>query len=197
MEKKKHMILASSSPRRRELLSHISLDFEIIPSKGPEIVASDIPSEVVSMLSHQKAFEVWDGLADKENSVVIGADTVVSVNGSILGKPADEADAYRMLKALSGRRHEVFTGVTVICEKDGEVREISFFECTGVSFIELDDEEINDYIASGEPMDKAGAYGIQDGSSIFVSGIEGDFYNVVGLPVCRLYRELKALGGII
>ncbi len=189
----KKIILASASPRRRELLTLIDMNFEVIPSKGREIMISNIPENVVSALSEQKAYEVWSCLPDRRDLIVIGADTVVSIDGKILGKPKDNEDAYSMLSMLSGREHEVFTGVTLITLERGEEIIKTFYESTKVTFMTLTDEEILDYIASGEPLDKAGAYGIQDGSAKFVTGINGDYYNVVGLPVCRLYRELKSI----
>lgn len=179
------MILASQSPRRRELLSLITADFRVIPAKGEEILPEGIsPSEAVVLLSRQKAAEIYK---EYKNETIIAADTVVAIDGKILGKPTDEADAAAMLKLLSGRTHSVFTGVCII-SPDGS--ENSFAEETTVEFWELSDKLIADYVSSGEPMDKAGAYGIQDAGALLVKRINGDYYNVMGLPVGRLFREL-------
>lgn len=180
------MILASQSPRRKELLSLITTDFEIIPAKGEEILPEKIsPENAVLLLAQQKADEIF---TKYKNQVIIAADTVVAVDGKILGKPADETDAFNMLKTLSGRVHSVFTGVCVI-SANGEKTE--FAEQTAVEFYPLSDEEIRAYIATGEPMDKAGAYGIQERGALLIKRIEGDYYNVMGLPVGRLSRVLK------
>lgn len=182
------MILASQSPRRRELLSLITEDFRIIPAKGEENLPENIsPREAVLLLSRQKATEIY---SEYKNEAIIAADTVVAAGGKILGKPADEKDAADMLRLLSGTRHSVFTGVCVISE-DGAIN--NFAEETVVEFYPLTEEEIAAYVATGEPMDKAGAYGIQDRGAILVKSIIGDYYNVMGLPVGRLYRELKTV----
>ena len=181
------MILASQSPRRRELLSLITADFKVIPAKGEEILPEGIsPSEAVILLSRQKAAEIYK---EYKNEALIASDTVVAIDGKILGKPIDEQDAVEMLKLLSGRTHSVFTGVCIIAS-DGS--ENSFAEETTVEFWELSDELIDDYVKSGEPMDKAGAYGIQGSGAMLVKRINGDYYNVMGLPIGRLYRELPA-----
>lgn len=183
------IILASGSPRRRELLEMLGVkDLEIIPARGQELPHPELsPAGLVKELSRAKAAEVAE---DHPDAVVIGADTVVSVDGSVLGKPRDGQNAARMLRILSGRAHEVFTGVTVM--KNGAVQ--SFVERTQVRFRKLSEEEIEAYVATGEPMDKAGAYGIQGVASLFVEGIDGDFFNVMGLPVCRLGTILKTVG---
>lgn len=181
------MILASQSPRRRELLSLITTDFKVIPAKGEEILPDGIsPKEAVILLSRQKAAEIYK---EYKNDTIIASDTVVAIDGKILGKPIDVADAAAMLRSLSGRTHSVFTGVCII-SPDGS--ENCFAEETTVEFWELSDEHITDYVRSGEPMDKAGAYGIQDAGALLVKCINGDYYNVMGLPVGRLYRELFA-----
>lgn len=181
------MILASQSPRRRELLSLIAADFKVIPAKGEEILPEGIsPSEAVLLLSRQKAAEIY---REYKNEIIIASDTVVAIDGKILGKPVDEADAVVMLKMLSGRTHNVFTGVCII-SSDGT--ENSFAEETTVEFWQLSDDFIEEYVKSGEPMDKAGAYGIQGSGALLVKSINGDYYNVMGLPVGRLYRELSA-----
>lgn len=181
------LILASKSPRRKELLSLITTDFEIIPAVGEENADPALsPDMFVQELARQKALEIAENHPD---DIIIGSDTVVAINGEILGKPKDEKDAFRMLKMLSGTSHSVFTGVAVI--KDGKTH--SFTEETKVRFFPLDDYEIERYIATGEPFDKAGAYGIQDIGALLVEGIDGDYYNVMGLPVGRLFRLMGEL----
>ncbi|MCR5719792.1 MAG: Maf family protein [Lachnospiraceae bacterium] len=192
----KKIILASASPRRRELLKTIGLDFEIKVSDVEEKCDEIHPAKVVEALSFIKGKAVWDSLQDKNLSVVLSADTVVSLEGKILGKPSDEKRAFEMLKSLSGKSHEVYTGVTLICKEGKEVITRTFHEATKVFFYEMSDEEILDYIATKEPMDKAGAYGIQGLGSRFVQRIEGDYNTVVGLPAARVYRELKYMGAL-
>ncbi|MBE6902851.1 MAG: septum formation protein Maf [Ruminococcaceae bacterium] len=180
------MILASQSPRRKELLSLITEDFRVIPAKGEEILPANIsPSEAVILLSRQKAAEIY---TEYKNELIIASDTVVAVDGEILGKPTNEQDAARMLRLLSGRSHSVFTGVCVIRE-DGS--EVCFAEETLVEFRALSEQEIAAYIATGDPMDKAGAYGIQGRGALLVRRIDGDYYTVMGLPVCRLYETIR------
>ena len=182
------MILASKSPRRKELLSLITEDFCVIPAVGEELLPEGIsPERAVILLSRQKAAEIY---AQHKGELIVASDTVVAAQGEILGKPADKEDAKRMLRLLSGRSHSVFTGVCVIAQ-DGS--EHYFAEQTIVEFRTLSDSEINAYIATGEPMDKAGAYGIQGKGALLVRRIEGDYYNVMGLPVCRLYELLSSL----
>lgn len=187
------MILASASPRRRELLEQIGMEFEVRVSRVEERVTTDIPRQAVEELSAQKAEAVFDD-SDELNRelLVIGADTIVSVDGSILGKPRDEMEAAEMLRCLSGRKHRVYTGVTLLHRKPGEaVERKTFHEATEVEFFPMTEEEILQYIATGDPLDKAGAYGIQGLCARYIKGIEGDYNNVVGLPVGRLYQELK------
>lgn len=185
------MILASQSPRRRELLSLITDKFSIIPAKGEEIIGENVsPSEAVKMLARQKAVEIYSEYKDE---TIIAADTVVAIDGEILGKPHSAENAAEMLRKLSGRRHSVFTGVCVI-HHDGETD--IFAEETQVEFYPLTEREIADYVATGEPMDKAGAYGIQGRGALLVKGISGDYYNVMGLPVGRLYRVLLGRGAV-
>ena len=199
------LILASASPRRKELLLQMGLDFEICPAKGEEVITAMRPCEVVCELSRQKAEEVASGIlcynrthteiVTPQDILVIGADTVVAWEDQILGKPKDEADAKRMLAMLSGGCHSVYTGVTlVVMEPSGRTGEHSFFEKTDVEMYEMTPEEIDHYVSTGEPMDKAGAYGIQGKCAIYIRGIEGDYNNVVGLPIARLYQECKRIG---
>lgn len=183
------IILASASPRRRELLETIGItDFIVCPALGDEIIDnSHSPAQIVMELSAQKAREV----AEKYPAdLIIAADTVVSIGGKTLGKPADEGDAKAMLERLSGNAHEVFTGVTAI--KDG--CEICIYEQTQVFFRDMSEREILAYIKTGEPMDKAGSYGIQGRGAVFVQKIIGDYFNVMGLPLCRLGTILSELG---
>ena len=183
------IILASGSPRRRELLEMLGLKFEIRPARGGEHPPEGAgPEETVLALASAKAEEIAEHSA--ENDVIIAADTIVWLDGKLLGKPHDEADAARMLRSLSSREHEVWTGVALI---RGAER-VSGAEQTFVKFRKLSDAEIADYIATGEPMDKAGAYGAQGYASLFVEGIRGDFFNVMGLPLCRLGKMLGKLG---
>lgn len=185
------IVLASASPRRRELLKQIGLDYEVCPSHGEEQTAGSAPQETVLSLSEQKAQEVYERLAAQDGRplLVIGADTLVACDGVVLGKPKDEEDAMGMLRLLQGRSHQVYTGVTVIWQEK-EPRRFSFFECTQVEFFPMQEEEIRAYVATGEPMDKAGSYGIQGKCAAHIRGILGDYNNVVGLPVGRLYQEL-------
>lgn len=199
------MILASASPRRKELLEQIGAEFVICPAKGEEVITETDPSAVVMELSRQKAEEVAYGvliyneqhadLATPQDILVIGADTVVAYENQILGKPKDEEDARRILTMLSGKTHSVYTGVTfVFIDKEGRTGEHCFFEKTDVCMYPLKEEEIDRYIQSGDPMDKAGSYGIQGRFAIHIKEIRGDYNNVVGLPVARLYQELQKLG---
>ena len=191
------IILASASPRRKELLRQIGLEFEIQVSQVEEVITQTQPGKVVEELSSQKARAVVDALDEeeyKEGVLVIGADTVVAADGEILGKPKDESEAVKMLHFLSGRSHEVFTGVTLFYKKQGRERIIkSFHERTAVVFYPMGDDEIAEYVATRDCMDKAGAYGIQGGAALFCDAMAGDYYNVMGLPVCRLGQVLRKL----
>lgn len=182
------LILASSSPRRKELLTNLGLTFEVSASLIDEIIdASATPAEIVISLAQQKAIDVSKQFPD---SFVIGADTIVVKDSIILGKPKDEQDANNMLKMLSGQTHSVYTGVAIVKKSVPT----TFFVETAVTFWPLTDEEIDQYIQSGEPFDKAGSYGIQGLGATLVKEIKGDYFSVVGLPVSRLIRELKKLG---
>ena len=184
------IILASQSPRRKELLERMGIrDFETISPNVDESAFHGLPpEELVRRLSAEKAAAVAGKVG--EDAIVIAADTVVALEGAVLGKPADELDAFKMLSALSGVRHQVYTGVTVC--RGGEKQ--TAHEVTDVTFRELSEREIEDYISTGEPMDKAGAYGIQGYGALLIQGISGDYYNVMGLPVCRLSGMLSHLG---
>lgn len=215
-EQNVRLVLASASPRRRELLSQIGLEFTVMPSTKEENAKTTEAGALVQELSRQKAVDIWEQLsggqgqnpdADQEQIaeetqepnlngkrqpelLVIGADTVVCCEGKILGKPHSREAAAEMLTALQGRSHEVYTGVTLYSQSET----VTFFECTQVEFYPMTEVEISEYIDSKEPMDKAGAYGIQGLGARFVKGIRGDYNNVVGLPVGRLHQELKSHG---
>lgn len=239
-EQNVRLVLASASPRRRELLSQIGLEFTVMPSTKEEHAKATEAGALVQELSRQKAVDIWEQLSGGQGQnpdanqeqlsdanqgqnpdanqgqisdanqkqisgemwepnldgkrqpelLVIGADTVVCCEGKILGKPHSREAAAEMLTALQGRSHEVYTGVTLYSQSEA----VTFFECTQVEFYPMTKAEISDYIDSKEPMDKAGAYGIQGLGARFVKGIRGDYNNVVGLPVGRLYQELKSHG---
>ena len=184
------LILASASPRRKELLGKIGMEFEIIPAKGEEVITQTLPWEVVKELSFQKAKEIAD--KQKEECIVIGSDTIVAKGEKIMGKPKDEDDAFAMLSSIAGDVHQVYTGVTLI-RTGNNPKVITFAEKTDVLLYPMTAEEIDAYIATKDCMDKAGAYGIQGDFAIHVKGIEGDYYNVVGLPIGKVYQELKRL----
>lgn len=189
------IVLASGSPRRKELLAKTGLKFSVVVSGGEEKAETSDPAETVEKLSLDKASAVADLLqAEKEPQLIIGADTVVACDGEILGKPSDRKDAFRMLWKLQGQTHQVYTGVTLLLKKKHTWQAHTFSEKTDVQFYPVSREELLAYIETGEPMDKAGSYGIQGGFGIYVKGICGDYNNVVGLPVGRLVYELKKLG---
>ena len=184
------LILASASPRRRELLGYFGLPFTVIPAAGPEVPPDEADAgRTAWYLSLQKARQVAQAHPD---ALVIGADTVVGVDGLILGKPRDEADARRMLRLLSGREHQVYTGVSLVRWNGSFSR--TRLGMTRVFFREMTDGEIDAYVATGEPMDKAGAYGYQGRAGMYIEKIEGDFFNVVGLPLCLLGEMLTEAG---
>lgn len=184
------IILASGSPRRKEILMRHKVSFEVIKSDAEEVITKSEPDSVVKELSRQKAFDVAGKLSGEEK-YILAADTVVAKDNKILGKPQDEEDAFNMLKHLQGDVHEVYTGVTLL-RSGSEIKEcLNFAEVTKVYVYPMSDEEIRSYIATKEPMDKAGAYGIQGCFAIHIKGIEGDYDNVVGLPVARFYQECK------
>lgn len=205
------IILASASPRRKELLKKLFPDFEVIPAKGTEVYTKQHPSEIVQELSGQKAAEIEQtlyGMADtaqkaadiiyeqSRDYLILGADTVVALRDQILGKPRDVSHAKEILRMLAGNVHQVYTGVTLIIVLHGKRQCIEFAECTHVRFYPMTDAEIEAYVRSGEPMDKAGSYGIQGLGGRFVQGIDGDYQNVVGLPTARIYQVLKKIDEI-
>ncbi len=221
LERKFRYILASQSPRRRELLRKLGLEAEVMPSHLPEERTTDDPRELVEMLARQKAEDIGarlgilrsggkagraDGCPEEggrgaarieegenksrqEEMVILAADTVVSLEGRILGKPGDHEEACRMVKEMQGRRHQVFTGVMILSEKQRELFSVE----TEVYVHAMTEEEIRSYAALEEPMDKAGAYGIQGEFCRYIDKIEGDFYNVMGLPIASLYQHLKRM----
>lgn len=192
---KYRLILASASPRRREILARVGAEFEVIPATGEEMLTSRKPEQAALELSRQKAEETAGTLSrDAGNIVVLGADTIVSLDGEILGKPKDKEDAVRMLGMLNGREHSVFTGVTMIVRGSGLEKIISFYEETRVFMYPMTEKQIQAYIETGEPMDKAGSYGIQGKCAVYIEKIVGDYYNVVGLPVAAIYQNLEKSG---
>ena len=192
----KKIILGSGSPRRKELLSQIGVPFEVRVSEKEEIYTQTIPKEIVKELALMKAENVASEIPAK-STIVIGADTVVVHQDQILGKPKDEQDAFRMIQSLQGDVHQLYTGVAILdFDGNGEKTVISHAVETRVSVNPMSEEEIWKYVQSKEPMDKAGAYGIQGKFSAFIEKIEGDYFNVVGLPVSYVYQILKQLGEI-
>lgn len=199
----RRLVLASGSPRRRELMSLVGLEYDVVVSDIDERIQESDPCEYVKKLSYAKAMSVLERLSSESGEekglagnttdgyIVVGADTIVHHNGSILTKPRDREDAYRIIKSLSGDVHQVYTGVSICTDE----RCVSFCEKTDVEVYDMTDEEIYMYIDTGEPMDKAGAYGIQGRFAAYVKGIRGDYNNVVGLPIARVVHELRN-GGI-
>ena len=185
-------ILASQSPRRRELLARTGLEFEVIPSDVDEKITKEIPSDVVMELAHQKAENVYGKITDLNDYTVIGSDTIVVYRDEILGKPVDKQEAYDMLSMLADRTHQVYTGVSLIQKKNGEKKTKTFFVQTDVTLYPIDKEDLHRYVESKDPMDKAGAYGIQGNFAIHVKEIKGDYNNVVGLPIGIVYQTTAA-----
>lgn len=210
------IVLGSASPRRKELLEQIGLEFRIVVSDAEENIRETVPHRIVEELSCIKAQAVLDSLDTEEEVLVIGADTIVALGDEILGKPKDRDDALRMIEMLQGNVHEVYTGVTLLhrerAKDGGAVTRNTFHEMTKVSFYSMSPAEVEGYVDTPNPVkcdgvskwnpdsvpfeceDKAGAYGIQGGCARYISGIEGDYNNVVGLPVGRLYQEAKKSG---
>lgn len=190
------VILASASPRRTELLAQAGIAHEIIKSTCEENVTTNVPEELVMDLSAQKAEDVFLRCLSSEEKgdfLVIGSDTVVAADGKILGKPKDDEEAFKMISRLQNNQHQVYTGVTIFSRICGEQKKKTFYECSHVNVYPMTTEEINAYLAKGEHRDKAGAYGIQGAFAIYIQGIEGDYNNIVGLPIARLYQELKTI----
>ena len=192
------IVLASSSPRRRELMAQAGFRFEVIVSEADENIEVEAPDRMVEELSKRKAGAVAElvktqGFAE-DSVLIVGADTMVSIDGKKLGKPAGEAGTEAMLKELSGRTHQVYTGVALDAVRQGVYTVHSFVQRTDVFVYPMTDAEIEAYMDTGEPFDKAGAYGIQGRFGKYIEKINGDYLNVVGLPLGRLYQEMKRLG---
>lgn len=193
--RQRQVILASGSPRRKELLEQMGLTFQILPSKKEEKQIGETPAQIVEGLSRQKAQDVAEQIL-LDQSVVIGADTIVVCDGQIMGKPQSEEKACEMIGMLQGKTHQVYTGVTVAetersVDGTNKIAYDTFSCCTQVKVFPMDETEIKRYVALGESMDKAGAYGIQGGFGTYVEGIEGDYNNVLGLPISALYQRIK------
>ena len=188
----KKIVLASASPRRRELLEKIGVTFTVVPTEGDEKTTKTRPEEVVEELAFQTASE--NRAIQEKDVMVIGSDTVVAVDGRILGKPGSREEAVHMLQMIQGRIHQVYTGVAVLINEREERRQLVFHEKAQVEVYPMTEEEIQNYVATGEPMDKAGAYGIQGSFAVYVKKIDGDYNTIVGFPVSRFYQELKAAG---
>ena len=190
------IILASASPRRKELLEKIGVSFDVVTASGEEIITRTVPWEIVEELSATKAYATAEKIQQQaaEGTLVIGADTIVAFQGEILGKPSDERNAAETLQKLQGNTHQVYTGVTFLVKTCDGWKQHSFYECTDVTFYPAEKEEIQEYIKTGEPMDKAGSYAIQGLWAVYVKGICGDYNNVVGLPVARVFQEARKLG---
>ncbi|MBQ8638658.1 MAG: septum formation protein Maf [Lachnospiraceae bacterium] len=186
----KPIILASASPRRRELLALAGYEFQVQASDVEETVTKTLPSEIVQELSQQKAAAV--AALQSKDCLVIGSDTLVAFENEVMGKPTDREDAIHMITKLSGNTHQVYSGVTILEISNGTIsRSRTFAECTNVHVVPMEPDEIASYVDCGECKDKAGAYGIQGKFGVYISGIDGDYYNVVGLPISRLHKELK------
>lgn len=183
-----NMILASGSPRRKELLEQLGWQFSIAVAEGEEVTQQTKPECIVRELSYQKAMEIAAKAPDGD--IVIGADTMVSYEGKMLGKPGNEEEACEMLQSLQGEIHQVHTGVTVVIRSGEDFEYFTFDETTDVEMYPMTERQIREYVATKEPMDKAGAYAIQGIAARYVKGIRGEYSNVVGLPIARLYQEM-------
>ncbi len=190
------VILASGSPRRRELLDIVGIGHEVMKSDASEEIGKMEPGETVQELARRKALAVAERMPDagEDTCFILGADTVVAFDGQILGKPADAQDAANMLRSLSGHAHEVYTGAAIVKQSAAGQEIRAFYVKTTVHVCDMTEEEIDWYIGTGDAFDKAGSYGIQGPFAAFVDHIEGDYQNVVGLPVSRVYRELTDMG---
>ena len=185
---KRNLILASASPRRQELLKLCKVPFTVEVSKANEVIDRTLPlEEAIALVAKQKAEEVYQR---NEECLILGSDTIVAIGNEILGKPKDKEDARRMMQLLSGKTHQVITGVCLMCKEETRV----FASVADVTFSEMTTEEIEDYISKDEPYDKAGAYALQGEAAIYISGIQGDYYTIVGLPVHLVYKHLQEMG---
>ena len=186
------IILASGSPRRKEILKQAGLNFKVIPSKKEEITSFTEPEKIVEELAFIKADDIKTQAP--KNSIIIGADTIVCNQGAILGKPKNKPEAIQMLLNLQGHEHSVYTGVCIILKQGNQIKIRKFAELTRVKVASLSKEKIEEYCSTGEPMDKAGAYAIQGLFAKYIEGIVGDYYNVVGFPIARFWKEMEELG---
>lgn len=186
------VVLASGSPRRREIMDLIEAAYEVKACNKEEVITSTVPQEVVKELALMKASAVLEEV--EGDALVIGADTVVAHEGAILGKPKDEKDACEMIKNLQGKTHEVYTGVALLIRKNQELKTINFPVATNVTIAPMTEKEIKNYVATGEPLDKAGAYAVQGKFAPYIIGLSGDYYNVVGFPISSICSELKKEG---
>jgi len=187
----KEFVLASASPRRKELLTQIGLKFRTCTSKKEEEILRNTPEDIVKDLSYTKARDVYE--RGNRDAIVIGADTIVVADEVVLGKPKDENEAFAMIKKLQGDTHQVYTGVSIIWEQNNNTHVSSFVAMTEVELYYMSDEEIKKYVAMTEPYDKAGGYAIQGYFARYVKQIRGDYNNVVGLPIGKLYQVLNSL----
>ncbi|MBO5279051.1 MAG: septum formation protein Maf [Lachnospiraceae bacterium] len=188
------VILASASPRRKELLGQICSEFVCIPSRKEEKITKTLPEEVVCELSLQKAEDIERQAEKEEDMLIIGSDTVVAYEDMIMGKPQDEADAYKMLSVLQNNTHRVCTGVTLILYRAGQRSVRTFYETAQVTMYPMSEAQIRAYIATKEPMDKAGAYAIQGKCAVYIKSLSGEYNTVVGFPIARIYQELLKEG---
>lgn len=188
------VILASASPRRKELLGQICSEFVCIPSRKEEKITNLLPEDVVCELSLQKAEDVEGQVEKQGDMLIIGSDTVVAYEDVIMGKPRDEADAYRMLSVLQNNTHRVCTGVTLIFYRAGKRNVRTFYETAHVTMYSMSEDQIRAYIATKEPMDKAGAYAIQGKCAVYIKSLSGEYNTVVGFPIARIYQELLKEG---
>jgi septum formation protein len=186
------VILASGSPRRKEILEQVGVSFEIITSNIEEVTTKEKPEEIVVELAEMKAKDIANKM--NENVIVIGADTMVAMNGQVMGKPKSEADAKNMISMLQGNKHQVYTGVSVIIKKNDKERSLTFVEKSDVWINPMTEGQIDAYLNTDEPYDKAGAYAIQGIFALNIGGIEGDYNNIVGFPIARLYQVLLKEG---
>ncbi|MBQ8041129.1 MAG: septum formation protein Maf [Lachnospiraceae bacterium] len=187
----KEFVLASASPRRKELLTQIGIKFRTCTSKKDEEILRNTPEDIVKDLSYTKARDVYE--RGNRDAIVIGADTIVVADEVVLGKPKDEKEAFSMIKKIQGDTHQVYTGVSIIWEQNNSTHVSSFVAMTEVELYYMSDEEIRKYVAMAEPYDKAGGYAIQGYFARYVKQIKGDYNNVVGLPIGKLYQVLNSL----
>ena len=187
------IILASGSPRRKEIFEQIGIDFSVVISEDEEVIQKSRPDEIVEELATKKACSVAADM--EEGTIVIGADTMVALDGQVMGKPKNEQDAKDMIGKLQGKKHQVYTGVCAVIKEIGkEERIIRFVQCTDVWVYPMTEEQIDAYVATGEPMDKAGAYGIQGKFAVHIEKVEGEYLNIVGFPISKLYQTLMKEG---